>query len=454
MRTLPLLALLGALAVLPAAGCKKGAANDSGGPPAPRGEVTDPRDAAGRDELRPPPERKDKAASKVKPRPAQGFADPAPAGELQSGVLTAGSFDDNLDPGPYRRFLRDISQSPLAGDLPARLLGRRLEITVKGSDGRPAGNRRVRVTAPGERWVELLTRTDGRVIVLDSWDGLGHEAEVTVAVSPDDEAAPVTQTARWADGKCEVRLPAFRAPRPRQLDLAIVLDTTASMGSQIRYLQAELKNIAATVHRRFQQEVHQRYALVLYRDEVDRADSYLTRTFDFTPNLNEFHKNLAAQSAKGGGDIPEAVHAGLAEADKLSWRDGNCARVLFWVADAPPHKEHAELTLKLMDRLRKRGVVIYPVAAICSDPDHTTATEFFMRTAALLTGTQYVFLTEDSGVGGKAGGEPHIPFYRVEHLNKLMIRLIASELAGERVEPDARDIIRTVGDPKRRVQEQ
>jgi hypothetical protein len=71
-----------------------------------------------------------------------------------------------------------------------------------------------------------------------------------------------------------------------------------------------------------------------------------------------------------------------------------------------------------------------------------------MRSAALLTGAQYLFLTDDSGVG-EGHGEPHIPYYRVEKLNRLMIRMVNGELAGKRLEPEARDVLRTVGRPPR-----
>ena len=67
-----------------------------------------------------------------------------------------------------------------------------------------------------------------------------------------------------------------------------------------------------------------------------------------------------------------------------------------------------------------------------------------MRTCALLTGGQFLFLTDDSGVGG-SHAEPKIPYYQVERLEKLMVRMIAGELSGQRIEAGAADIIRTVG---------
>ena len=75
-----------------------------------------------------------------------------------------------------------------------------------------------------------------------------------------------------------------------------------------------------------------------------------------------------------------------------------------------------------------------------------TDLEFYMRTAALLTLSQYLFLTDDSGVGN-AHAEPHIPCYDVQRLDQLMIRMIRSELTGTRIEADPADIIRTVGNP-------
>ncbi len=85
-------------------------------------------------------------------------------------------------------------------------------------------------------------------------------------------------------------------------------------------------------------------------------------------------------------------------------------------------------------------MAIYPVA--CSGYDD--ACEVVMRSCAMLTGGQFLFLTDDSGVG-EAHGEPHIPFYQVQRLEQLMIRMIAGELSGRRIEPQASEIIRTVG---------
>jgi hypothetical protein len=60
--------------------------------------------------------------------------------------------------------------------------------------------------------------------------------------------------------------------------------------------------------------------------------------------------------------------------------------------------------------------------------------EFILRAASFLTMGQYLFLTDHSGVGNPHA-KPHVPEYQVERLDRLMIRMVASELAGKRLAP-------------------
>ena len=57
-----------------------------------------------------------------------------------------------------------------------------------------------------------------------------------------------------------------------------------------------------------------------------------------------------------------------------------------------------------------------------------------MRDAAFRTLGQYLFLTDHSGVGNPHA-KPQAPRYNIERLNQLMVRMIASELAGKPVLP-------------------
>jgi hypothetical protein len=179
---------------------------------------------------------------------------------------------------------------------------------------------------------------------------------------------------------------------------------------------------------------------VVYRDE---GDAYVSRSFDFTDSLEDFRGSLDAQSASGGGDYPEAMHDALSAMNQLSWRSGNVARLAFLVADAPPHDDRVGDTFHQVESSRGQGIKIYPVAS----SGVADLAEYVMRTSAQMTLARYVFLTDDSGVGG-SHAEPHIPCYQVQFLNQLIARIIDSEMRGERIAPSEDDVIRSVGEPE------
>lgn len=232
---------------------------------------------------------------------------------------------------------------------------------------------------------------------------------------------------------------ARRAPH-QELDVQLVLDTTGSMGDELRYLQTEFDSIASTVRQKFP-NVTPRWSLVVYRD---RGDDYVTRQFDFTTDTARFQANLRAQSADGGGDIPEAVVAAFGVGLKQSWRvqESKVAKIAFWVADAPTHDHEAPALAGLIRDAKQKGVHVYPVA---SSGVADTA-EYQMRAAAQQTGGRYVFLTDDSGVGN-SHAEPHIPCYAVTRLNGMLVRMIESELTGDHKRAEPNDVVRMVGKP-------
>jgi hypothetical protein len=224
-----------------------------------------------------------------------------------------------------------------------------------------------------------------------------------------------------------------------ELDVAIVLDTTSSMADEIQYLQTEFEVIATTIKTKFPQTTP-RFGLVVYRDHTDE---YLTRSVPFTTDVDAFRSSLAAQSALGGGDLPEAVPEGLTEGDGLGWRtDDNVARVTFWVADAPQHPGEEQKVNVAANVALQKGIHVYPVGASGVDND----AELAMRGTAQITGGRYLFLTDDSGIGN-AHAEPHIPCYVVTALHGAMVRMVESEMTGTRPEPIASEVLRTVGAP-------
>jgi len=347
--------------------------------------------------------------------------------QIQSGTLTAGSFDDNLNPWVWDKFVDQARAQPDLAQLASAFAGRRTVLKVQDAHGRPVGNATVEID--GKR---VKTRTDGRAVWVQGWDS-GAQGRGKAKISHGNASKTIS-----INDQVEqlVTLADTTGSLPTRLDIALVIDATGSMGDELEFLKVEIRDIADAINRHFP-NVDQRFALVVYRDV---GDQYETRVFDFTGDIDAFQRDLSAQSASGGGDYPEAMDAALAAATKLSWRADNAAKVTFLVADAPPHNNDIDDTLAAVDGLRSQGVAIYPVAS----SGVAGEAEFVMRASALLTGAQYLFLTDDSGVGNPHA-EPHIPCYTVEQLAPLMVRAVRSELSGRRVEAEEQFTIRTVG---------
>ncbi len=346
---------------------------------------------------------------------------------IQGGTLTAGVFDDTRNPDVFVAFAEKMQQSDvyeLANVMAAPLT----TLTVKGSDGAPIGGASVRL---GNK--TLVSGTDGRVIVT-GWD-LGNVQGSKVDVTVGFGRAATKTTLQLGRHDHEVKL-AATGQLPRALDIALIVDATGSMGDELEYLKVELRTIARDVQRAFP-NVDQRFALVVYRDQ---GDEYVTRKFDFTADLAKFERRLGHQRADGGGDYPEAMDAAMIDAGTLSWGGADTAKLAFVVADAPPHGERAMATLEAADEMRTQGVAMYPIAA----SGVAEAAELVMRSAAAMSGGEYLFVTDDSGVGN-AHAEPHIPCYAVQTLHASMARVIRSELAGRRIEADPARTIRRVG---------
>jgi hypothetical protein len=231
-------------------------------------------------------------------------------------------------------------------------------------------------------------------------------------------------------------------PAKETLDVSFVIDTTGSMGDEISYLQAEFVALSNSISHRYPNAA-QRWSLVVYRDV---NDEYVVRAHDFVDDVTAFQKQLAKQVASGGGDFPEAPDQALAQAAELHWRaDEATARLAFWVADAPHHAEKAEAMADAVDALLESGVHVYPVASSGVDD----LTELSMRSVAQLTGGRYLFLTDDSGIGG-SHMEPTLPCYFVTKLDDAILRMVDIELTGEYREPAEDEVIRTGGNPDNR----
>ncbi len=242
--------------------------------------------------------------------------------------------------------------------------------------------------------------------------------QTNLAVTPDDD-----QT--WT-----LEVPLQKDSQARQLDLAWVVDVTGSMADELRFVREELIDIVDQIKTSASID-DVRIATIFYRD---RGDQFVTRVHDFSEDLDQVQDDIEAQRATGGGDFPESVNAALLEAMRtLSWRDTNTVRLLFLVADAPPHY-YPDEQYTYRDALpdaQASAIKLFPVAGSGIDK----STEYLFRNLAVGTMGKYIFITDDSGIGG-GHLDPDIEQFQVETLNAILIRTILEEFQRGQREPD------------------
>ena len=190
-----------------------------------------------------------------------------------------------------------------------------------------------------------------------------------------------------------------------------ILDTTGSMGDEITYLQKDFTSIAGEVGGN-----DVTFSVNFYKD---KGDDYVTSCNDFTDDIKSVQKLLNKESASGGGDTPEAVAEILDETMNSTGWESDANKIAFLIFDAPPHDGTEQVIMGAIAKAAEQGIKLVPVVASNADRE----TELFGRAAAIMTGANYVFLTDDSGVGG-SHLEPIIGAYDVELLHDIIVRNI------------------------------
>ena len=264
-----------------------------------------------------------------------------------------------------------------------------------------------------------VTDSTGRAYVF------GNGTHITAESGQDKASADI------AEGVTEIDLESYLACE-NELEIMFVVDTTGSMGDELSFLCRELEGIITRVS--FALDCKIRLGLLFYRDA---GDAYVTRPYDFVEidssnGLGTVTKNLRAQTASGGGDYPEAVEKALSQAVDADWHENSKTKLIFHVLDAPYHDQQSnqsEFANAVLGAAEK-GIRIIPVAASGLD----TLGQYIMRSAALLTGGTYTFLTDDSGIGAHHT-LPAVGAFTVEYLSDLMVRLIKGYYTGEFEEP-------------------
>lgn len=129
------------------------------------------------------------------------------------------------------------------------------------------------------------------------------------------------------------------------LDVAICIDSTGSMQPTINAARdglAEIVSLLRALSPKF------RLGLVHYKDKEDIKNGAKMLS-PLTTQIADVQEMLNKLIAAGGGDIPEAVDAGLElalDASSLGWTP-QANKVIVIIGDAPPHPENVAATVKL-----------------------------------------------------------------------------------------------------------
>ena len=349
---------------------------------------------------------------------------------VAQSALKAGSTDDNADLDAYRAFVEEwTAPGRLHAAFDTLDISDARTLVVTDPVGRPVPGAQVSVTDLATDTLVWTGTTYGDGTA--PWyphlrAGLLGEPDVDgsmgYAVQAHHDGVFTTQMVGARDDVVRLTLDES-ATGPTKVDVVFLIDTTGSMGDEIHRIKSTLLSTTAKV-RGLDRDVDLQYGAVLYRD---LGDEYVTRAHPLTGDIQGFDGALQGIQANGGGDGPESLNQGLAVAvDTMDWREDS-AKLVFVVADAPPHMDYqGDVTYgrSALAALHK-GIRIHTVAASGLD-DHGSLV--FRQTAQLSQG-KFIFIeygstaasAADHGVRGQVASN---------NLDDILYREIEAEVTG------------------------
>lgn len=359
---------------------------------------------------------------------------PLAAPTSYQSTLKAGEIDDNQDFAAYLQYRLDYLRFMGGSAVHDVDVSERHIFRVTTAGGRPVLGAEVSIYDPHEKLIARLHTTAAGLAYFFPL-AYPESASVTsflVVVSKEGDSASFELPRGQRDAVWEVTLDVSPTQPPVALDVLFLLDSTGSMADEIAELKNNILSISAQVDA-LPGQPDVRYGLVTYRD---RGDTYVTGVYDFTGDIDFFQINLDHVQADGGGDDPESLNEALHEAlSGLTWRGPDAVRLIFLIADAPPHLDYAQDYdyAQEMRRAAESGIKIHAVASSGLDD----AGEYIFRQLAQFTGGRFIFLLYDSSPQAATSSEPgapgtehHVPDeqYSVQYLDALIVNLITDEL--------------------------
>lgn len=394
------LAMLVLAAVLLLAGC---------------GQVAAPTSEAPAMEMKEAPRSEERAPAAESAESESAPASESRRTESRPASIEAGKVDDNEKWDDYLQY-RSAYIGPPVHDLD---VSERYIIAVSNAAGHPVPNAIVRVTFDGLHLFEGLTYANGQTLFFPKTAKESADAQVFSVLVEKSGVGQSVEFKRGESSIWDIRLVLEDQPLERvPLDVLFLLDATGSMADEINQIKSTLLSISHRISD-LPSQPELRFGMVTYRD---RGDLFITRTYPFEQDIMDFVRSIQGVVADGGGDEPESLNEAMHVAiNQMDWRLGEAIRLVFLIADAPPHLDYEQDYdyAKEMVRANQQGIKVFPIAS----SGLNSQGEYIFRQIAVHTMGRFIFILYGGGTSHDVGE------YTVENLDDLVVSLVEEELS-------------------------
>jgi hypothetical protein len=181
------------------------------------------------------------------------------------------------------------------------------------------------------------------------------------------------------------------------VDVLITFDTTGSMYPCLTQVR---RRVVEMVRRLLQDIRRVRISIKAVGDYCDAGTTYVTKTLDFTDNLERICDFVRNVGPTDGGDRPECYELALNEARAQNWRAG-AKKVMVLIGDDVPHEPSYPGNVKRIDwrnelrLLLEADVHVYGVHAMPGIRQHS---KWFYEAVAKETGGYYLTLDQFAAI--------------------------------------------------------
>ena len=202
------------------------------------------------------------------------------------------------------------------------------------------------------------------------------------------------------------------------IEVVFSFDTTGSMYPCLTQVRRKIKD---TVSRLLDEIPGIRIGIIAHGDYCDAKETYVTKIFDLSGDVDKICDFVINVEATGGGDAPECYELVLHEARSLSWTETN-SKTIVLIGDDIPHAP-AQTPQKLnwrkeLNELVEKGITVHGVQAL----NRNHATLFYRELAE------------------KSGGY-HLPLDQFSYITDLFLAVCYQQSSNEQLQDYEKEVI-------------